>query len=217
MNDMNDKQIVGRKKKLSIGLLFLVSVSVLGLVSILIINLFVTSSVKDKIITVDEAALLDSDCILILGAGVWDGGRPSYMLEDRLLQGIELYENGAADRLLMSGDHGRKEYDEVNVMKQFAIDRDINSEHIFMDHAGFSTYESSSVQPFIIILSPEVSGVLRASAASEFSGVPEVSGGCFPASVSAGSVFSCWLPVSNPTSHKPAGAMRFSSRSISDH
>jgi hypothetical protein len=57
MNDMNDKQIVGRKKKLSIGLLFLVSVSVLGLVSILIINLFVTSSVKDKIITVDEAAL----------------------------------------------------------------------------------------------------------------------------------------------------------------
>jgi SanA protein len=136
MNDMNDKQIVGRKKKLSIGLLFLVSVSVLGLVSILIINLFVTSSVKDKIITVDEAALLDSDCILILGAGVWDGGRPSYMLEDRLLQGIELYENGAADRLLMSGDHGRKEYDEVNVMKQFAIDRDINSEHIFMAHVS---------------------------------------------------------------------------------
>jgi len=44
--------------------------------------------------------------------------------------------------LLMSGDHGRKEYDEVNVMKQFAIDRNIASEHIFMDHAGFSTYES---------------------------------------------------------------------------
>jgi len=42
----------------------------------------------------------------------------------------------------MSGDHGRKEYDEVNVMKQFAIDRGIASEHVFMDHAGFSTYES---------------------------------------------------------------------------
>lgn len=64
------------------------------------------------------------------------------MLEDRLLQGIELYENGASNRLLMSGDHGRKEYDEVNVMKQFAMDRNIVSEHIFMDHAGFSTYES---------------------------------------------------------------------------
>jgi SanA protein len=139
---MSDKPVASRKKKLAIGLLFLVLVSILGLVSILNINACVKSSVKDKIITVDETALLNSDCILILGAGVWSGGRPSYMLEDRLLQGIDLYENGASDRLLMSGDHSRKEYDEVNVMKQFAIDRGINSEHIFMDHAGFSTYES---------------------------------------------------------------------------
>jgi SanA protein len=139
---MDDKKTESRKKKLSVGLLFLVSVSILGLASILIINACVKSTVKDKIITVDEAASCDADCILILGAGVWDGGRPSYMLEDRLLQGIELYENGASDRLLMSGDHSRKEYDEVNVMKRFAIDKGINSEHIFMDHAGFSTYES---------------------------------------------------------------------------
>jgi SanA protein len=112
------------------------------LISTLTINAYIKSSAKDKIITASEAATLDADCVLILGVGVWEGGRPSYMLEDRLLQGIELYENGASDRLLMSGDHGRKEYDEVNVMKQFAIERNIPSEHIFMDHAGFSTYES---------------------------------------------------------------------------
>ena len=64
------------------------------------------------------------------------------MLADRLNQGIELYQAGAADRLLMSGDHGRAEYDEVNVMKAYAMERGIPSEHIFMDHAGFSTYES---------------------------------------------------------------------------
>lgn len=139
---MDDTSVECRKKGLSVGLIFLVSVCILGLVSILIINVCVKSSVKDKIITADEAASLDADCILVLGAGVWGGERPSYMLEDRLLQGIELYENGATDRLLMSGDHGSKDYDEVNVMKQFAIDKGINSEHIFMDHAGFSTYES---------------------------------------------------------------------------
>jgi len=138
---MSDKNIIGTKKKISTGLLVLVLLSILALVSILIINAYVTSSVKDKIITADEAPSLDVDCILILGAGVW-GSRPSYMLEDRLLQGIELYDNDASDRLLMSGDHSRKDYDEVNVMKQFAINRGINSEHIFMDHAGFSTYES---------------------------------------------------------------------------
>ena len=139
---MNYKTINNRKKKLWIGLLILMFTSIMALISILIINSHVKSSAKDRIITVDKTASLDADCILILGAGVWDDGRPSYMLEDRLLQGIQLYENGASDRLLMSGDHGSKEYDEVNVMKQFAIDRDIISEHIFMDHAGFSTYES---------------------------------------------------------------------------
>jgi SanA protein len=130
------------KKKIWMVLVTLLLVIVLAFVCILIINAYVKSSVKDKIITADEAALLDADCILVLGAGVWADGRPSHMLEDRLLQGIELYENGASNRLLMSGDHGRKEYDEVNVMKQFAMDRNIVSEHIFMDHAGFSTYES---------------------------------------------------------------------------
>ena len=49
---------------------------------------------------------------------------------------------GAAPKLLMSGDHGRTNYDEVAAMKQFAINAGIPSENIFMDHAGFSTYES---------------------------------------------------------------------------
>lgn len=64
------------------------------------------------------------------------------MLEDRLLEGIKLYQNNISDKIIMSGDHGRKEYDEVNVMKNYAIQRGVPSENIFMDHAGFSTYES---------------------------------------------------------------------------
>ena len=81
------------------------------------------------------------DCILVLGCGV-NGDTPSHMLEDRLLQGIELYHAGVSDKMLMSGDHGTEQYDEVNVMKDFAIERDVKSSDIFMDHAGFSTYES---------------------------------------------------------------------------
>lgn len=139
---MKNKAVENKKIKLKNVLLFLVLVSILSLISLLVINTYVKSSVKDRMITVADASTLDVDCILVLGAGVWGNGRPSPMLEDRLLQGIELYENGVSDRLLMSGDHGRKEYDEVNAMKGFAMDRGIPSEHIFMDHAGFSTYES---------------------------------------------------------------------------
>ncbi len=108
----------------------------------LIINLYIRYSVKDRILSLPDAAGLSADCVLVLGAGVGDDGRPSYMLADRLDRGIELYNLGASDRLLMSGDHGRVDYDEVNAMKKYAIDAGIPSDSIFMDHAGFSTYES---------------------------------------------------------------------------
>jgi vancomycin permeability regulator SanA len=64
------------------------------------------------------------------------------MLQDRLDYAIKLYKEGKAPKLLMSGDHGQKDYDEVNIMKAYAIDFGVPSEDIFMDHAGFSTYES---------------------------------------------------------------------------
>lgn len=105
------------------------------------INLYIYNTTKKQIISQDSQNLQDIDCILILGAGVW-GDRPSPMLEDRLLQGIELYKNEISNKIIMSGDHSRKEYDEVNIMKDFAIEKGVDTKDIFMDHAGFSTYES---------------------------------------------------------------------------
>ena len=109
---------------------------------VLTINLYVKKSSRKQILTSKMVSQLeDIDCIIILGAGIWNG-RPSHMLEDRLLTGIELYKNGVAPKIIMSGDHGREDYDEVNVMKDFAIEKGVPSEDIFMDHAGFSSYES---------------------------------------------------------------------------
>ncbi|WP_207645820.1 SanA/YdcF family protein [Geosporobacter ferrireducens] len=133
-----------RMKKLKCAwkiFIYLSILTVVGLTALFSINSYVKSSVKDQILSTQEAAQTDWDCILVLGAGV-RGEKPSHMLEDRLLQSISLYEKGVSDRLIMSGDHGRKEYDEVNVMKQFAMDAGIPSKQVFMDHAGFSTYES---------------------------------------------------------------------------
>lgn len=95
-------------------------------------NIFTADTFKN-----DEKA----DCILILGAGVKDG-KPKPMLRDRLLTGIELYKSGAAEKIIMSGDHGRADYDEVNVMRAFALEQGVRAEDIFLDHAGFSTYDS---------------------------------------------------------------------------
>lgn len=116
---------------------------ILGITALTVINSIVKLSTGNQIISSEEAAKLeDIDCILVLGCFVKDDGRPSDMLFDRLTRGVELYDMGAAPKLLMSGDHGREEYDEVAAMKQFAIDEGIPSEDVFMDHAGFSTYES---------------------------------------------------------------------------
>lgn len=95
-------------------------------------NIFTADTFKN-----DEKA----DCILILGAGVKDD-KPKPMLRDRLLTGIELYKSGAAEKIIMSGDHGRADYDEVNVMRAFALEQGVRAEDIFLDHAGFSTYDS---------------------------------------------------------------------------
>ena len=131
------------KKYLIAGLCGCIAMGVLCAIAVLGINGLVKGSTANRILSAEQASQLqDVDCILVLGCGVWDDGRPSHMLEDRLKRCVELYELGTAPKILMTGDHGRVGYDEVDVMKTYAVDAGIASKHVFMDHAGFSTYES---------------------------------------------------------------------------
>ena len=135
--------MANRKKWIKKCICILLCLGVLGIAAVAGINAYVIGTTKARILSVDAAAeLAEVDCILVLGCGVWDDGTPSHMLEDRLVRAVELYEQGTAPKLLMSGDHGREDYDEVNAMKTYAVDAGIPSMDIFMDHAGFSTYES---------------------------------------------------------------------------
>lgn len=119
----------------------LIAVGVVALI-VFLINLYVVTSTKGQILSEKQyAKISDVDCIIILGAKTW-GDRPSPMLEDRLQTGIDAYKRGLSNKIIMSGDHGTKGYDEVNIMKEYAIEEGIPSEDLFMDHAGFSTYES---------------------------------------------------------------------------
>lgn len=131
------------KKKGWIAALVLALLAVCGGVLMLGVSGYVVHSTKDRILLSPEAAeLQDVDCILVLGCRVYEDGTPSHMLEDRLRRSVELYRAGAAPKLLMSGDHGQREYDEVGAMKQYALAEGVSSRDVFMDHAGFSTYES---------------------------------------------------------------------------
>lgn len=127
------------RKKWVIGF---AAVCLAGLAALFSINGYVRWAARGRIIAPEDAAAFHPDCILVLGAGLEPDGSPSPMLRDRLAAGVSLYRAGASDRLLMSGDHGRKDYDEVDAMKKYAVEAGVPSECVFMDHAGFSTYES---------------------------------------------------------------------------
>ena len=130
-------------KILAITVCVLLALGIAVGAAVLGINMAVIGSVKDNILSEEQAAQLqDVDCIIVLGCQVKSDGTPSHMLEDRLKRGVALYEAGAAPKILMSGDHGTKDYDEVNAMKKYAMDAGLPTADVFMDHAGFSTYES---------------------------------------------------------------------------
>ena len=127
-------------KKRKILRVCLLCLLILGAALVLLPDLVIRLSAGPYLREVDTAG--SGDCILVLGAGLLPDGKPSLMLTERINTGVALYKGGAAPRLLMSGDHSREDHDEVNAMKDAAMAQGVPSEDIFMDHAGFSTYDS---------------------------------------------------------------------------
>ena len=124
------KRIVG----IILGLFILGVAFVYGIVS------YVDSSSNDYIVDLSSAP--QADAIMVLGAYVYSSGEPSLVLAKRLDYGYELYKAGKSDKILVSGDNGTIQYDEVNAMKDYLLKKGVPSEDIFLDHAGFNTYDS---------------------------------------------------------------------------
>ena len=137
-----DKKGKGKwKLKKKILILFLIIISV-SIIVPLTINFFVIGIASKYFITEEKAKSIKPDCIIVLGALVEPNGSLSIMLQDRVDEGIKLYKLGVSKKILMSGDHLNKNYDEVNAMRKYAIEKGVPDEDIFMDHAGLSTYDS---------------------------------------------------------------------------
>ena len=115
--------------------------ALLGTIAVMSMDYIVRSQGSTYILA--SADIPQVDAIIVLGALVKPDGKPSLMLRDRLDTALELYQSGKAEKILVSGDHGRKNYNEVRIMKQYLLDHGVAEENIFMDHAGFSTYETA--------------------------------------------------------------------------
>ena len=138
----NKKETTQVKKIIIKGFFAFVGIGLIIGLFVLIINIYIVKSVSERIRTVEELKDYNADCVIVLGAGVRPDGYPTWMLEDRILVGEQVYNKHGAKKILMSGDHGQVNYDEVNTMKSYSIANGIPSEDIFMDHAGFETYDT---------------------------------------------------------------------------
>ena len=116
-------------------------VAIIFVITTIFINVYMIESTKNNIIDVNDIELIENiDAVVVLGCKAYADG-PSLMLKKRLDKTIELY-NKVNNKIILTGDHGTKEYDEVNVMKNYVLENKIPKQDVFLDHAGFNTYDS---------------------------------------------------------------------------
>ena len=135
--------LVSNMKKLFIRGGFAVLFLVLGTVLVtLIINIGMVMAAR-KYVHYDLDSIPNRTAVLVLGSQT-RGRILSPVLKDRVDAGINMMENHKGEKLLLSGDHGQIYYDEVNAMRLYVLENapEILEEDIFMDHAGFSTWDS---------------------------------------------------------------------------
>lgn len=144
------KNTTGIKRIFSGVIKAAVWLTILGIFVLLATNVYVMASVSSRILSSEEAAALGGaseppDCIEVLGASIQDGW-PGRMLARRMDTAIGLYGAGTSKVILLSGDNGTNEYNEVMAMRAYALEEGriagVSEDCLYLDYAGFSTYES---------------------------------------------------------------------------
>lgn len=106
------------------------------------VNLFMVLGTR-KYIYRDAAAVPDRYAAVVLGAKVYGVRTVSHVFRDRIEGGLDLLDNGTVQRVIISGDHGKQYYDEVNAARLYVSQlHPVDESLVFYDHAGFSTYDT---------------------------------------------------------------------------
>lgn len=80
---------------------------------------------------------------LVLGTSKYLAyGRINFYFKYRIEAAFALYQAGKIDYILVSGDNSSKEYDEPTLMKEDLIALGVPANKIFLDYAGFRTWDS---------------------------------------------------------------------------
>ncbi|MDX9990140.1 MAG: YdcF family protein [Thiothrix unzii] len=81
-----------------------------------------------------------SEYAVVLGNQVYPSGEPSERLEARLERAAELFRNGTAQKIIVSGGLGKEGHDEATVMKQYLATQGIPTAAVVADSYGNNTH-----------------------------------------------------------------------------
>jgi SanA protein len=126
-----------RKKRIFIGTTLLAAVVALVLVSL---RVYSAGRANGQIYTIDSVP--EYPVAIVFGAWVRPSGKLSAMLADRVKMGVELYQAGKVQALLLTGDNSLDYYNEPEAMRQYALDLGVPDAALVLDYAGFRTYDS---------------------------------------------------------------------------
>ncbi|MCZ4243253.1 SanA/YdcF family protein [Pedobacter punctiformis] len=118
----------------------LILVAIAGIVFVVTVNYYVKSKTNPSIYS-NEKELPKSNVAIIFGAGI-NNNKPGKYLQDRLDAGIKLYKENKVQKLLLSGDNGNDEHDELTVMKTYCYEHGVDTTKIYVDYAGFDSYST---------------------------------------------------------------------------
>ncbi len=118
----------------------LIYLTISGLIFVFLVNFYIksktNSSIYDAINKVPK-----TEVAIIFGAGI-NGDQPSKYLKDRLDAGILLYKFKKINKILLSGDNGNDQHDELTVMKKYCFVHGVDTTKIYIDYAGFDSYST---------------------------------------------------------------------------
>lgn len=125
------------KKTFKYMLIFIVII----IFSLAIINILVVQE-ANKYQLGKTSKIPKVEAIIVPGAYVYPNGKVSVMLKDRLDTAIAIYKKDKNAKIIVSGDNATTDYDEVDAMRIYLEKKGVNTNIIFMDHTGLSTYET---------------------------------------------------------------------------
>lgn len=84
-----------------------------------------------------------ADLIVVLGSKVNEDGTPSARLTARCEKAAELFHQGLADKILVSGGLGKEGYYEAEIMKSVLHELDVPNFNIHVDNKGNTTLSTA--------------------------------------------------------------------------